>query len=386
MTVDCGRVHPQTRLHHRPPEVSGDVHAAELIAELRRLDPSIVIEGHGGPRMKAAGAVVHRETVTNAAMGAKGALRIFEMLPILKWTKHYFAVNKFDLQICCDSPAMNFHFAKLAKSIGVPVLFYVAPQVWAWREGRVKKMRKCIDRLACILPFEEAYFRGHGINATFVGHPLFDELPDRIPHPSAARLAAQPPIVGLLPGSRRSEAVANYPKMLHVAEKLRGAFPGIQFLTPTTAATHPVVLEWAEDANDIEIAQDAFDKMVPRCDLCITASGTATLHVAGHYVPMIVVYRINPFAWNLAGRWLIRTRTFALVNLLAGKDRHLVPEFVPWVGPGDDVAAVAISLLREPALLDAQSAALKKLVDSLDRPGASARVARMGLEMMTANT
>ena len=311
---------------------------------------------------------------------------MFELLPVVKWTKQYFAGHKPDLQICCDSPALNFHFAKLAKQAGVPVLFYVAPQVWAWREGRLRKMRKIIDRLACILPFEEAYFRGHGINATFVGHPLFDELPDRTPHPPATRLAAQPPVVGLLPGSRRSEAVANYPKMLNVAAKLREAFPGIQFLTPTTAATHPVVLEWVDDLPDVDIAQDAFDTMVPRCDLCITASGTATLHVAGHYVPMIVVYRINPLAWNLAGRWLVRTRTFALVNLLAGKDKRLVPEFVPWTGPGDDVAQLAIHLLQHPPLLDAQSAALKQLVDQLDKPGASARVARLGMEMIAGSS
>lgn len=366
-------------------EVSGDVHAAELIAELRRLDPTIIIEGHGGPRMRSAGAVVHRETVGKAAMGASGVLRVFEMLSLLRWTRKYLASHRPDLQICCDSPAMNFHFAKLAKKLNVPVLFYVAPQLWAWREGRMKKVRKWIDRLACILPFEEDYFKSHGVNATFVGHPLFDELPERLPHPPAEQLRWRPPIVGLLPGSRRSEAVANFPPLLLVAERLRAAFPGIKFLVPTTSATLPVVTDLAKEKNDTEIGQDVFDEMVARCDLCITVSGTATLHVAGHFVPMIVVYRLNPLSWHLVGRWLMRTKTFALVNLLGGNEKYMVPEFVPWTGSTDSVADCAIDLLSHPEKLDAQSASLRQLVETLDKPGASANVARMAMEMMASD-
>jgi len=378
-------------------EVSGDLHAAQLIASLNRLAPDIVIEGIGGPAMAAAGAHLHRETVGNAAMTWRGALRAIEVWKILRWTQKYFARDKPDLQICVDSFAMNIHFAKVAHGMGVPVLMYVAPQLWAWREGRMKKLRRNVDQVACVLPFEEAYFRGHGVNATFVGHPLFDELPtDRqLREPGAGRDSGL--VVGLLPGSRKSEALHNFPHMLEVAGRICAAIPGVSFLVPTTAATHPVIAtrveQWrqADPARRIEVAQGAFDLMVPKCDLCITVSGTATLHVAGFGVPMIVVYRANPLVWHLAGKWLIKTRTFALVNVLAGgkppdgsdaRDRHIVPEFVPWLGSNEPVARLAIDLLQHPQKRAAQQRKLADLVRSLDRPGASDNVARMALAML----
>src|SRR5687767_12701325 len=186
-------------------EVSGDRHAAQLVAALRSLDPQLIIEGLGGPEMAASGATIHRETVGNAAMGWRGALRAFEVLRLLRWTREHFKTNRPDLLVGVDSPSMNFHFAKLAKSLGIPVLQYVAPQLWAWREGRMKKVRRWIDRLACILPFEEEYFRRHGVNATFVGHPLFDSMPEHRDAPPGPRFPDRQPVIGLLPGSRKSE-------------------------------------------------------------------------------------------------------------------------------------------------------------------------------------
>jgi lipid-A-disaccharide synthase len=378
-------------------EVSGDLHAAQLIASLRRIAPDIVIEGIGGPAMAAAGARLHRETVGKAAMTWRGALRAIEVWKILRWTRKYFAQTKPDLQICVDSFAMNIHFAKTAHAMGVPVLMYVAPQLWAWREGRMKKLRRNVDQVACVLPFEEAYFRGHGVNATFVGHPLFDELPrDRqLREPGTGGDSGL--VVGLLPGSRKSESLHNFPHMLDVAGRIVQAIRGVSFLVPTTEATHPVIApladEWRRGGTDrrIEYARGAFDQMVPKCDLCITVSGTATLHVAGFGVPMIVVYRANPLVWHLAGKWLIRTRTFALVNVLAGgkppdgtdaRHSHVVPEFVPWLGSNEPVARLAIDLLQHPEKRADQQRKLGELVLSLDRPGASDNVARMALAML----
>ena len=193
----------------------------------------------------------------------------------------------------------------------------------------MKKLRRWIDRLACILPFEEAYFRAHGVNATFVGHPLFDQLPPERAgrRPDDGDGATRPPVVGLLPGLRGGEAEANFPRMLDGgAGRSWKPFPDARFLVPTTAATDPVVratMEAAKQRDGLGVAEcgrferDAFDEMVPRCDLCLTVSGTATLHVAGLGVPMIVVYHYSPVLWNLLGRWLVRTRTYALVNVLA---------------------------------------------------------------------
>jgi lipid-A-disaccharide synthase len=373
---------PQRRIFITVAEVSGDQHAAHLIRSLRQLDPTLVIEGLGGPQMRDAGAIIHHETVKSAAMGISAAWRAPEVWRLLRWTRNHFKTNPPDLQICCDSWGMNNYFARLAHDLGIPVLYYIAPQVWASREGRVKKLRKWVNRLACILPFEEEYFRGHGVNATFVGHPLFDQLPPRPPRGIANDFSDRPPVVGLLPGSRRAEAQKNLPAMLLVADRIRAKFPGVKFLVPTTAGTDSVVRSLVNGTPDLQYQQNAFDEVVPRCDLCITVSGTATLHLAGHLVPMLVVYRVTPFIWHAFGRWLVHTRTFALVNLLNEGRQHIVPEFIPWFGDPDAVANAAIDFLANPKSRTEQVDRLAKMISSLDKPGASMNVARMALEMI----
>jgi lipid-A-disaccharide synthase len=376
-------------------EVSGDKHAAQLVRSLKQLDPELSIEGLGGPEMADAGAVIHHNTVTNAAMGLRGLLRTFEIYDCIKWTRRYFDQQRPDLLIGVDSPSMNFHFARVAHDRGIPVLQFVAPQLWAWMPRRMKKLRRWVDRVACILPFEERFFQSHGVNATFVGHPLFDQLPADRFHCDYPRFPQRPPVIGILTGSRRSEAEHNFPRLFEVAQRIQKEFPEASFLIPTTAATHPIVTKILSEEPDkggrTDVGQDRFDEMVPRCDLCLTVSGTATLHVAGYGVPMIVVYWINPVQWNLGGRFLVPTRTFALVNILASGGRtdraanRLVPEFVPWYGPIDPVANTALDLLRKPQKLEAQREALRRLVSELDQPGASLRTAKLALEMIPAN-
>jgi lipid-A-disaccharide synthase len=387
-------------------EVSGDQHAGHLAEHLRELDPRLVIEGHGGPEMAEAGVVIHQETTKRAAMAYQAAARAGEMWKLFRWTRKYFDQNRPDLQICVDSPAMNFHFAKIAHERGIPVLYYIAPQLWAWREGRMKKLRKWVDQVACILPFEEAYFRKHGINATFVGHPLFDDLPPGRGPQQGPRFPERAPVIGLLPGSRKAEAQANFPAMLDVAKKIREEFPKITFLVPTTPATTPIVARMAGEFNRqmeearpplptatiggdygprgtmLRYGEQEFDQMVPQCDLCLTVSGTATLHVAGYGVPMIVVYRGSPILWHLVARWLVKTRTFSLVNLLNDSRETIVPEYVPWYGSTRPVADLALDYLRHPQKLAEQRERLNRLVKKLDHPGASMNVARIALSMM----
>jgi lipid-A-disaccharide synthase len=201
--------------------------------------------------------------------------------------------------------------------------------------------------------------------------------------------------VGLLAGSRKSEAQANFPRQLGVAMRILDEFPESRFVIPTTPATEPVIskslrtlpakLAGREQNLIFEHGVDCFDEMVSQCDLCLTVSGTATLHVAGHGVPMIVVYRINPILWNLFGRWLVRTRTYSLVNLLSDFHEHIVPEFVPWYGTIDEVAEYALDLLKNPPKLDEQRQRLRHILQALDKPGASMNVARMALKMINGN-
>jgi lipid-A-disaccharide synthase len=379
-------------------EASGDQHAAALARSLKNLDPSIEIEGLGGPQMAAAGVTLLEETVGRAAMGWRGALRAVEASRWLKLVRKRYEQSPPDLHVCVDSSAINLPFARLAKEkFGVPTLYYIAPQLWASREGRIKKVRAYVDHLACIFPFEEKWFRDRGVNATFVGHPLFDELRKQ----STVEQSDGRPKVGIVPGSRRSEVKANLPHLIEVAAAIKDEFEdrGVSFLVPTTAAAHslvvgiledagfqdrdpqdPTVLRAAHAACTFQVKQDAFDEFVPRCDLVITKSGTSTVHVAAWRVPMIVVYRVNPLLWR-AARLLLTTKKIAMVNILAGQI-DLVPEFIPWHGSNQPVIDCALDLLRHPEKLAEQREKLDRLMSTLDQPGASMNVARIAMELI----
>lgn len=365
-------------------EASGDQHAAELVRSLRELDPTIQIDALGGPKMAAAGANVLEETVGRAAMGWRGALRVFEASGWMKRTADRYRDTSLrpDLHICVDSSAINLPFAKMAKTkFGNKVLTYVAPQLWASREGRIKKLRRYVDHLACIFPFEQEYFLSRGVKATFVGHPLFDQLPADRSRPPGLHFPDVPPVIGIIPGSRRSEVKSNLPHLIEVMDRIAAAYPKTTFLIPTTAAAHAMVTEKLSGRRDVAVERDAFDQFVPRCDLVITKSGTSTVHVAAWNVPMIVVYRVNPLLWHLAGRWLIKTRKIAMVNILAGQT-DLVPEFIPWYGSNAPVAECAIDLLKHPEKLSEQRQKLTKLIRTIERPGASMNVAKLAMELM----
>ena len=227
-------------------EAIADKHTAELARALRQLDPTIILEGIGGAQMAAAGVRIHHESIGKAAMGWRGALRAMEVSRWMRWTRDYYKTARPHLHVCVDSSAMNLPFAKQAKRFGIPVLYYIAPQLWASREGRMKQVRAYVDRLACIFPFEEIYFQNHGVRATFVGHPLFDELP---PRPEREKLIngldrypEHPPIIGIVPGSRRGEVEANLPHLVDVVRLILAEFPRARFVVPTTPAVHAMVV------------------------------------------------------------------------------------------------------------------------------------------------
>ncbi|MDP9173570.1 MAG: hypothetical protein M3O30_06860 [Planctomycetota bacterium] len=390
-------------------EASGDQHAGHLIRELRALDPGIIIEGLGGDEMRAAGAVVHRDTVERAAMGWRAVFRYVELRRMLSWTSRYFQTSPPNLQICIDSWAMNWHWAKLAHDQGIPVLYYVAPQVWASRQGRIKKLKKYIDRIACILPFEEKFFGDHGVEATFVGHPLFDALPRQRMEDQADHFPNRPPVIGLAPGSRSRVASENFPNLLDVADQILEAFPLATFMIPTMHSTHDVVerhlRSWkartssqapsappgdcaapsdgVQTIGPFSFGMNRFDELIAHCDLCVAVSGTNNLHIAGHGVPLIVVYRLNPVIWNLAGQFIVKTRTFSLVNLLNDSHEKIVPEYIPWYGSNAPVAAKAIEYLRNPQLLANQRERLHHLIRGINKPGASRNAANLAMDMMT---
>jgi lipid-A-disaccharide synthase len=280
----------------------------------------------------------------------------------------------------------------MARSVGVPVLYYIAPQLWASREYRIKKVQRFVNRVACILPFEEAYYRGFGVDATFVGHPLFDELPkNRTTAPQPVEFTPQrPPMIGLMPGSRRAEVRANFPHMLYVLKRIREKYPGVVVEIPTTPPTHDLVQRLAAGHGPIRIEPNAIDAMAPQWDFCLAKSGTTTLHLAAYGVPMIVVYRVTKLAWHLVGRWVVKTPSVAMVNILAQRSaqqngrppQRIVPEIMPWNGSDEPVAQLAIELLQNVTQRLEQRNNLLEVAAPLDHSGASLRTAQIAINMM----
>ena len=365
-------------------EVSGDRHAAGLAAALKKLRPDVRLEGVGGAAMRGAGVSLWHESVKRSRMGLGAFLRAGEVFALLRRVRKAFRdQGPPQLMVCCDSWTMNKHFLAVAKEFGVKTLYYVSPQVWASREGRVVRMRKLIDRMAVILPFEEQWLRDRGLDATFVGHPLFDELPDAAPvFDEQTHVPNRPPVIALPAGSRRKVAADNLPKLLAVAELIRERFPAATFVSPTVENTHAAVVALAAGRRWVTVKRDAFDEMVGGADVCVCVSGTATLHTAALGVPLVAVYSASRVLWETVGRRLIKTRTFALVNWLHPRRQHVVPEFVPWFGDPRPVADQIVAWLSDPALLAAKRAELAAVVDPLRRKGASANAARIAAEML----
>jgi lipid-A-disaccharide synthase len=369
-------------------EVSGDNHAASVIKSLKRLDPSLQIDAVGGPAMATAGATIHFETTKKAAMSFHAVKRIAEIRRLEQWLRARYAnpATRPDLHVCVDSSGFNLRFAKLAKSVGIPTLYFVAPQLWASREGRIKQVRACVDQLACIFPFEEEWFSSRGVKTTFVGHPLFDELPaDRLSRIPVIRYPDRGPVIGVVAGSRRSEVRENFPPLIQVMQQLAARHPTARFLLPTTPAANEIIGEerYTRELTglDVVVRQNAFDELIPQCDFVLCKSGTSTVHVAAYGVPMVVVYRISTVLWQAVGRWVIKTPKIAMVNILAG-NTDLVPEFIPWNGDPKPVAEAALSFLASPDKLADMRKSLLDLIQPLDRRGASDNVAKLAMNML----
>jgi lipid-A-disaccharide synthase len=377
-----------SRLFITVAEHSADMHAAQLVRSLKRLRPDLQIDALGGPELASAGAAVLHDTVSRAAMGLKAFKRTLEIKRRLRFTREFYARQKPDLHICCDSWTMNVHFARLAKSFGTPVLYYIAPQTWASRELRVHELARLADRVACILPFEEAYFRNHGVRADYVGHPLFDSIRARGDVASASVKKSM--TIALPCGSRAGVARANLPRMLDVARRLLIEEPTLRFLIPTTSITDPIARSHVKNFPEVSLHLDGFDEILPRCDLALCVSGTATLHAAALGVPMIIVYAGSRLFWHGLARHIVRARTFGLINLLASDGRLdgknlLCPEFIPWFGSTEPVVRALLEMIRNPELRAMQRERLQAVIHRIGKPGASDRVAEMAIEMLSGN-
>lgn len=372
-------------------EPSADNHCANLIEALNELNTrqevfndDIDWVGVGGEKMTAAGCEILAETTSKAAMLHNALGQVSFYYKLLKKINAYFENNKVDLVIVCDSPAFNFHVARIAKKHGVKVLFYVAPQLWAWAAWRIWKLRMWCDKLACILPFEEEWFTSRGVDATFVGNPLFDDIGGDFDEnvrdyadfdPWSAQIA-------LFPGSRNAEIKKLWPAMQRIAMNMQESWPRTQFIV-TAANQEKLQMLMDREIRGFNCKYTLGDTVTAamNVDLALVASGSATLEVAAAGCPMIIMYQSSRFLWHLLGRWLVKTRFLSLVNILAG--REIVPEFMPYFTSLKPIEKTCNSLISSKLRLVKASTELISLVKPLAEDYASDKVAAMAIDMMT---
>jgi lipid-A-disaccharide synthase len=323
--------------------------------------------------------MTHRSAMLAAAIKAVGAARRM-------WAtcRRHLAQYPFDAAVMIDSPTLHLPLAKDTKRLGIPVFYYVAPQVWAWGEFRSRRIRRRVDKLACILPFEEAFFRGRGIDATFVGHPLFEVLADRtVDDTYVADLKENgSPLVAILPGSRRHVVEEVLPGQLAVAADIARRHADAHFAVSIAGAQIRRIAAPRVEASGLNASlhADRNGELLTAADLVLIASGTATLEAAFYRTPMVVMYNGPKWGYRLVGRWLIRTPHLSLVNILAG--RRIVPEFMPYYTTTDPIAAAALELLGDPALRAETTKNLTDAVGPLLQPGASDNAAALLLGMI----
>jgi len=371
-------------------DASGELHAAALAEELSRRAPGVEMFGLGGPAMEKAGVEL---VVPQRELAVGGLVEVLLDLPriVSVWRRmtRALAERRPELVILVDSPDFNLPFAKRAKRRGVPVLYYVSPQVWAWRRGRVRKIAARVDRLAVIFPFEPAVYAGTGVPVDFVGHPLLDRLAplaaesDRAEAKRALGLAPERPLVLLLPGSRRNEVRRTLPLQLAVARAVHARDPRVGF---AVAVAPSIARESVDEALaqvplpsllDLAVIEGRTYEGIRAADVALAKPGTVTLEVALLGTPLVVTTRVNALtAWLI--RRLVRVSSYTMPNLIAG--RPVVPEFLQEDADPERIAEALLRLLSGPAR-EAQLAELAGVREALGGGGAAARAARIAEEM-----
>jgi lipid-A-disaccharide synthase len=358
-------------------EASGDMHAAELVREIRRRVPDVEAFGFGGGQMIAAGVDVVQDLVSHAVIGVAEALKkLGDFYQILKRAEALLANRRPDVLVLIDFPDMNFRIAARAKALGIRVVYYISPQVWAWRRGRVRTLKKIVDHMLVVFPFEEAIYRDAGVPVTFVGHPLLDlARPEIDPARARTRLlgAGEGPLISLLPGSRAQEIELLLPVMCRAARLIRRQKPGAVFFLPLARTVSRERVEAILRSEGLEAELVTREPYACRAaaDLALVASGTATLETAILGVPQLIVYRMHWLSYALA-RLFVKMPYFGLANVVAGQ--KAAPEFLQGEVTPEALAQGAADLLVR-AAADRQRSVWNQVRGRLGGPGAAGRAA-----------
>jgi lipid-A-disaccharide synthase len=361
-------------------EPSGDLYAGALAAELRARAPAIELVGLGGPCLQAAGATLSGHF---AGLTVTGLTEVVAVLP-RSWRMYRRLVSdararRPDVFVAIDFSGFNFRLMAALRRLGVPVVYYVSPQVWAWRSHRIQTMKRLVDKVLVIFPFEASVYERAGVPVQFVGHPLVDlarAQQARAPFLAGLGLKPDARTVALLPGSRPNELQRIATTMAESSAMIRARVGGVQFVV-ARAPNLPDSL-FAPFPPDVAIVEGRTDDVLAASDVVITASGTATVQAALHGKPMVVVYRVSPLTYRL-GKPFVKLDTYAMVNLVAG--RRIVPELIQMDFTAERVAHEAIGLLTDADRHARTRDALRDVCQRLGTPGASGRAADAILEV-----
>jgi lipid-A-disaccharide synthase len=358
-------------------EPSGDLYAGAVTRELRALEPAIEIRGLGGPQFAAAGGELIADYRGLSVTGLTEAIgKLPKSFATLRSLLDAARRRPPAALVAIDFPDFNFRLARGIKRLGIPVVYYISPQIWAWRGGRLKTMREIADLVIVIFPFEEPIYRDAGIPVTFVGHPLVDLAPhtDRASFARANGLSAADPIVAILPGSRPNEVGRILPDLIGAAGRIGAVVESAQFVVARAPGLDDTLFANARAAavRRLVIVERQTDAVLSAADVVLTASGTATVQTAIHDAPMVIVYRVSPLTYWL-GRRLVTVDTFGMVNLIAGE--KIVPELIQDAFTPKAVADEAVSLLTDTVRRARVREGLALVRQRLGGPGASRRAA-----------
>lgn len=366
-------------------EASADMHGSNLVQAMRRRNPHIRFVGVGGAKMEKAGVEI---VVPASEMAVVGLIEVLTRLHTVgrayRILKTILRNDRPDLLILIDYPGFNLHMAKIAKSSRVPVLYYIGPQVWAWRSGRVRKISRRVDRMAVILPFEKSFYGQRGVDVEYVGHPLMDGY---VVGGGTEAMKVQlgldnvSPVVGMLPGSRKEEVRNLLPVMVRSAEILKERYPRMQCLLPVAPTLDAQFVETFMGRPSVPIRLVGGDLygVLGACDAALVTSGTATLETAITGVPMVIVYRASPISYWI-GRLVVKVPHIGLVNLVAGE--QVVPELIQGNATPERLAREATAILENSEIRSSMISNLRAVKEMLGGGGAAERTASLALEIM----
>lgn len=366
-------------------ESSGDQHAANMFLELKKQRPDIKGIGMGGAKMAQAGIELHYDSAHIGVIGVVEVIKHYaEIRRALKLMQQLVATERPDLLVCVDYKEFNFKLARYAKQQGIKVLFYVSPQVWAWRPGRVKAYGKVIDMMAVIFPFETAYYDAENVPVRYVGHPSVDKVHAHYSKDEDLMrfgLDKNKPIVGLLPGSRANEIKRMLPVMLAAAEKVQANLPECQFILPQADSISDALLEQyiSQSPLTIMVIKNQPYDVIQCCDAVMTTSGTATLEIALLTVPMVITYKLSSVTYWL-GKWLVNTPFIGLPNIVSGKS--IVRELIQHDATAENLSVEIMRILTDTAYADEMGQNLMHVKQQLGQGGGSKNMAQLALEML----